>query len=181
MDTVYNKQDGPYIQTFIFENTGLMIGILKQHKTAEEMSNSLNYFQDILSDGMYQKLFGLILTDRGCEFAKPQLFEINCETGEIRSNVFYCDAQMPSQKPHVENNHEFIRNIIQKKKSMKELTQDKLNLMFSHINSVSRKSLGGKTPYEAFEFFYGKETLDKLDIQKIAKDKVTLQPYLLKI
>ena len=81
MDTVYNHQDGPYIQTFIFENTSLMIGLLKQKKTAEEMSNSLNYFQDILPDDMYQKLFSLILTDRGSEFAKPQLFEINHETG----------------------------------------------------------------------------------------------------
>lgn len=181
MDTVYNNQDGPYIQTFIFENTGLMIGLLKQHKTAEEMSNSLNYFQDILPNEMYQKLFGLLLTDRGTEFSKPQLFEISHETGEIRSHIFYCDAQMPSQKPHVENNHEFIRDIIHKKMSMKGLSQDDINLMFSHINSVSRKSLGGKTPYEAFEFFYGKETLDKLNIQKIEKDKVTLQPYLLKI
>ena len=180
MDTVYNHQEGPYIQTFIFENTGFMIGLLKQHKTAEEMSNSLNYFQDILSDEIFKKLFGLLLTDRGSEFAKPNLFEINHETGEIRSNIFYCDAQMASQKPHVENNHIFIRDILQKKKSMKELTQDKLDLMFSHINSVPRKSLGGKTPYEAFEFFYGKETLDKLNIQKIEKDKVTLQPYLLK-
>lgn len=121
-----------------------------------------------------------MLTDRGSEFAKPNLFEINHETGEIRSNIFYCDAQMPSQKPHVENNHVFIRDIIQKKKSMKDITQDKLDLMFSHINSVPRKSLGGKTPYEAFKFFYGKETLDKLHIHKIEKDKVTLQPYLLK-
>mgnify|MGYP004544890429 FL=1 len=112
------------------------------------MSFSLNYFQDILPDDMYQKLFSLILTDRGSEFAKPQLFEINHETGEIRGNIFYCDAQMPSQKPHVENNHEFIRSIIPKKTSMKELTQDKLDLMFSHINSVPRKSFGGKTPYE---------------------------------
>mgnify|MGYP004509514539 CR=1 FL=1 len=53
--------------------------------------------------------------------------------------------------------------------NMKDLTQDKINLMFSHINSVPRKSLGGKTPYEAFEFFYGEETLDKLSIQKINK------------
>lgn len=180
MDSVYNHQEGPYIQTFIFENTGLMIGLLKQHKTAEEMSNSLNYFQNILSDEMFKKLFGLLLTDRGSEFAKPNLFEINHETGEIRTNIFYCDAQMASQKPHVENNHIFIRDIIQKKKSMKNLTQDKLDLMFSHINSVPRKSLGGKTPYETFEFFYGKDTLDKLHIQKIEKDKVTLQPYLLK-
>ncbi len=180
MDTVYNHQEGPYIQTFIFENTGLMIGLLKQQKTAEEMSNSLNYFQDILPDDMYHKLFGLLLTDRGSEFAKPQLFEINHETGEIRSNIFYCDAQTPSQKPHVENNHEFIRDIIYKKKSMKDLTQEKIDLMFSQINSVPRESLGGKTPYEAFEFFYGKETLGKLNIQKIDKDMVTLQPYLLK-
>ena len=180
MDTVYNQQDGPYIQTFIFENTGLMIGLLKQHKIAEEMSNSLNYFQDNLSDDMYHKLFGLLLTDRGTEFNKPQLFEINHETGEIRTNIFYCDAQTPSQKPHVENNHEFIRDIILKKKSMKNLTQEKIDLMFSHINSVPRKSLGGKIPYEAFEFFYGKETLDLLNIQRIEKDKVTLQPYLLK-
>ena len=70
MDTVYNQQDGPYIQTFIFENTGLMIGLLKQHKTADEMSNFLNYFQDILPDDMYHKLFGLLLTDRGSEFEK---------------------------------------------------------------------------------------------------------------
>ena len=30
MDTVYNNQSGPYIQTFIFENTSFMIGILHQ-------------------------------------------------------------------------------------------------------------------------------------------------------
>ena len=81
------------------------------------MSNSLNYFQELLEDEMYKKLFGLLLTDRGSEFAKQsELFEVNTETGEIRSNIFYCDAQMPSQKPHVENNHEFIRDIILKKK-----------------------------------------------------------------
>lgn len=36
MDAVYTKQEFPYIQTFIFENTGFMIGILKQHKTIEK-------------------------------------------------------------------------------------------------------------------------------------------------
>ena len=60
MDTVYNYQKGPYIQTFIFENTGFMIGRLRQHRTSEEMSESLNYFQELLGDDMYQKLFGLL-------------------------------------------------------------------------------------------------------------------------
>ena len=99
-----------------------MICRLKQHRTSEEMSESLNYFQELLGDEMYKKLFGLLLTDRGSEFAKPELFEVNTETGEVRSNIFYCDAQMPSQNPHVKNNHEFIRDIILKKKDMLALT-----------------------------------------------------------
>lgn len=180
MDTVYNNAEGPYIQTFIFEHTGLMIGILHSEKTADSMASSLDKFQDILGNN-YSKLFSLLLTDRGTEFSKPQQFEINMETGEIRSNIFYCDPQTPSQKPHVENNHNFIREILPNGMSWTKLTQEKVDLMFSHINSVPRDSLGGKTPYEAFSFFYGSEILDKLNIQKIAKDKVTLKPYLLKI
>ena len=180
MDTVYNQQDGPYIQTFIFQNTGLMIGFLHTEKTSESMASTLDNLQETLKDD-YQKLFSLLLTDRGSEFEKYELFEVNAETGEIRSNIFYCDPQTPSQKPHVENNHNYVRDIIPNGKSLKNLTQEDLNLMFSHINSTPRKVLNGKTPYEAFEFLYGNEILEKLNIRKIAKDMVTLQPYLLKI
>lgn len=179
MDTVYNSHSGPFIQTFIFENTGLMIGILHSSKTSSSMASSIDYFQNILEDN-FKKIFSLLLTDRGAEFAKPELFEINSETGELRCNIFYCDPQMPSQKPHVENNHNFIREILPNGIDWHHLTQEKVDLMFSHINSVPRKSLGGKTPYEAFSFFYGENILSKLNIQKIEKDKVTLQPYLLK-
>lgn len=51
--------------------------------------------------------------------------------------------------------------------------------MFSHINSTSRESLGGKTPYEIFTFIYGKQLANKLNIQEIAKDEVTITPRLL--
>ena len=180
MDTVYNQQDGPYIQTFIFQNTGLMIGFLHTEKTSESMASTLDNLQETLKDD-YQKLFSLLLTDRGSEFEKYELLEVNAETGEIRSNIFYCDPQTPSQKPHVENNHNYVRDIIPNGKSLKNSTQEDLNLMFSHINSTPRKVLNGKTPYEAFEFLYGNEILEKLNIRKIAKDMVTLQPYLLKI
>lgn len=180
MDTVYNNQNGPYIKTFMFPNVELMIGFLHKEKTSEAMSSTLNYLQDILGNDYY-KLFSLILTDRGTEFEKHRLFEINTETGELRSNIFYCDPQKPSQKPHVENNHTNVRKIIPKKISIKDLTQEDINLIFSHINSVPRESLSGKTPYEAFSFFYGEDILKKLKIQKIEKDTVTLQPYLLNL
>ena len=180
MDTLYNQQDGPYIQTFIFENTGFMIGFLHKGKTSESMASTLDYLQDVLGEDYY-KLFSLILTDRGTESQKHILFKLNIQTGEVRSNIFYCDPQRPSQKPHVENNHNLVRNIIPNGRCLKNLTQDDLELMFSHINSTPRKVLNGKTPYEAFEFLYGNEILKKLNIQKIAKDTVTLQPYLLKL
>lgn len=180
MDTVYNNQDGPYIQTFIFQNTGLMIGFLHKEKTSESMASTLDYLQETLGND-YSKIFSLLLTDRGTEFEKYGLFEVNVSTGETRSNIFYCDAQTPSQKPHVENNHNYVRDIIPNGKSLEKITQEDLNLMFSHINSAPRKSLNGKTPYETFEFLYGTEILSKLKIQKIEKDMVTLQPYLLKL
>ncbi len=180
MDTVYNSQSGPYIQTFLFENTSLMIGRLHSLKNAESMASSLDYFQELLADDYY-KLFALLLTDRGTEFSKPMLFEVNSETSELRTNIFYCDAQTPSQKPHVENNHNFVREILPNGINWHNLTQADVDLMFSHINSTPRKSLGGKTPYEAFSFFYGEDILKKLNIQKIQKDKVTLQPYLIHI
>lgn len=179
MDTVYNQQEGPYIQTFIFQNTGLMIGFLHKEKTSASMSSTLDYLQDVLQED-YSKLFSLILTDRGSEFEMFKLFEINQNTGEIRSNIFYCDPQRPSQKPHVENNHNYVRDILPNSKNISNLTQEKIDLMFSHINSTPRQALGGKTPYEVFSFFYGTELLNKLNVQKIEKDMVTLQPYLLK-
>ena len=179
MDTVYNDPEGPYIQTFIFENAPVMIGFLHKEKTCVSMASTLDIPQERFGDD-YRKLFSLLLTDRGSEFEKHDLFEINYETGEIRSDIFYCDPQMPSQKPHVENNHNYLRNIIPNGIRLDSLTQGELDMVFSHINSTPRASLNGKTPYEAFAFFYGEELLEKLHVKKIEKDEVTLMPYLLK-
>lgn len=180
MDTIYNNISGPYIQTFIFENTGFMIGILHKEKTADSMSKALDNLYYTLSSKEYEKLFSLLLADRGTEFSKPIQFEVNQKTGEIKGKIFYCDPQHPSQKPHVENNHILIRDIIPKKLNLNFLTQEKIDLMFSHLNSTPRLSLGGKTPYDVFTFLYGEKTAKKLNIQKIRKDDVTLTPSLLK-
>lgn len=122
------------------------------------------------------------------EFEKSELFEFNMETGELRSNIFYCDPYKSSQKPHIENTHNYIRDIIPNEIDLTNLTQEDLDLMFSHINSTPRKIYNGKTPYEMFIFLHstednpkrGKEILDKLNIKKIKRDEVVLKPYLIK-
>ena len=188
MDTVLNSKSGPYIQTFYFEGSGLMIGFLHEEKTSESMAKTLDDLENKLGHDLYRELFPLILTDRGIEFEKVNLFEFNQETGEFRTNIFYCDAYQSSQKPHVENTHNYIRDIIPNEMDISNITQDDLNLMFSHINSTPRKSLKGKTPYEVFGFMMstsenpnrGKEILDLLNIKEIKRDEVTLKPYLIK-
>ena len=59
------------------------------------------------------------------------------------------------------------------------LTQQDLDLAFSHINSTPRKSLNDKSPYEMFEFLYGSDLLEKLNIKQIKRDEVILKPYLI--
>ena len=188
MDTVLNSISGPFIQTFYFEGSGIMIGFIHKEKTSESMAKTLDNLENKLGHDLYRELFPLILTDRGVEFEKVDLFEFNMEVGEFRTNIFYCDAYQSSQKPHVENTHNYIRDIIPNEVDMSNITQEDLDLMFSHINSTPRNSLKGKTPYEVFAFMFsaidnpnrGKEILDLLNIKEIKRDEVVLKPYLLK-
>jgi IS30 family transposase len=178
MDTVYNSLSGPYLQTFLFEKTSFMIGFLHTQKTSESMAKSIDKLQERLGAQLFSKLFPVLLTDRGSEFEIYRLFELDA-SGNSRLCIFYCDPMQSSQKPHVENNHNYIRDIIPNSYPLNGLTQDKIDLMFSHINSVPRRSLGDKTPYEVFCFLYGVEAARCLNISRIVHDDVVLKPRLI--
>lgn len=178
MDTVYNSPSGPYIQTFQFVRTSFMIGFFHTQKTSESMARSIDWLQDRLGGELFSKLFPILLTDRGTEFEKHQLFELDA-SGNSRLCIFYCDPMQSSQKPHVENNHNYVRDIIPNSYPLDGLTQDSIDLMFSHINSAPRRSLADRTPYEIFSFFYGEEAAARLNISSIPRDEVVLKPQLI--
>jgi IS30 family transposase len=178
MDTVYNNTSGPYLQTLLFVNTAFMIGFIHSERTSASMADKFNWLQDHLGDELFFKLLSLILTDRGTEFEKWQLFELDAQ-GKSRLNMFYCDPMQSSQKPHVENNHNYVREIIPNGYPLNSIDQSDIDLMFSHINSTPRSSLGDKTPFEVFCFMYGEEAADKLNIKFIPRDEVILKPYLI--
>lgn len=178
MDTVYNHQSGPYIQTFMFPRMEFMVGRFHYAKTSESMSTALNHYQNQLGEELFSRLFKLLLTDRGSEFEKAILFEIGVD-GKQRLNIFYCDAMQSAQKPHVENNHNYVRDIIPNGKPLDRITQDSVDIMFSHINSTPRKVLHGKTPYELFTFYFGNYAAEALGVSEIHKDDVILNPSLI--
>ncbi len=84
-----------------------------------------------------------------------------------------------SQKPHVENNHNYIRDIIPNRYPMDNLSQEDIDLMFSHINSTPRLSLGDKSPFELLTFMYGDSTASNLNIRALPRDEVKLKPSLI--
>jgi len=178
MDTVYNHPEGPYLQTFLIGRTDFIVCILHQEKTSEAMACGLTGHQEALGADMFSRLFALLLTDRGVEFEKWKLFECNAD-GSTRCRIFYCDPMQSNQKPHIENAHNYVRDIIPNGWSMGGLTQEDINLMCSHINSTPRRALNDKTPYELFSFFYGEKTAELLGIEKIRRDEVILKPELI--
>ena len=97
-----------------------------------------------------------------------------------RTKIFYCDPSAPYQKGACEVNHELIRRILPKGSSFDELTQQDITLMMNHINSYRRKKLNGKSPYEAFSFYYGEDLAERLRCHEVAAKDINLTARLLK-
>ena len=107
------------------------------------------------------------------------MFEYN-KDGYRRMKLFYCDPRHSEQKGELEKNHEYIRYILPQGTSFDDLTQEKVDLMMSHVNSTTRPSLQGKTPIELALQHFGIDTVEKLGLHFIEPDEVCLKPNLLK-
>ena len=140
------------------------VNYLLPYKRSEYVIEVFNSLKQFLGIDEFKRLFEVILTDNGTEFSNPESIEMDINTGEIISNVFYCDPNCSWQKGSIEKNHEYIRYILPKGTSFSWLTQEDCNLIASHINSVPRKSLNNISPYEASINFIGKQNIEKLNI-----------------
>jgi len=180
MDTVIGRIGGKVILTLDFTFCNFMAGLLLEDKTAAEVTGKLLNLKKLFGErGLaFGEVLPLILTDNGGEFANVAAFE-NAIDGTKETNLFFCDPMQSYQKPRVEKNHTLFRDIVPKGQSFDSFTQDTVNLIFSHVNSVKRKSLNGKTPYEMFVFTYGKEIVNIFDILPIPAHLVIQSPKLL--
>jgi len=180
LDTVEGKKGGAVLLTIHFVLPKLQLAFRRDANDSKSVTDIFNRLYKLLGEEHYSKIFSLCLADNGSEFSNPIAMECD-QDGVIRSYVFYCDPSAPSQKGACENNHEFIRRIIPKGTDITPFSQEQINLMMDHINSYGRPELGDRSPYEMFEFYYGKEILDLLGVHKIPANEIILKPELLKI
>jgi IS30 family transposase len=180
MDTVIGRIGGKAIMTFDFTICNFMCGLLLEDKTAAEAARTIHALKMRLRDGnvRFGDVFPLLLTDNGGEFANVFAFTQDLN-GEPEADLFFCDPYQSCQKPKVEKNHTLFRDIVPKGDSFDHFTQQTVNLVFSHVNSIKRKILNGKTPYEVFSFLFGMSTASLLGIDEIPAAEVIQSPKLL--
>lgn len=177
MDTVLGLADGnePVILTLEIVKISFMFIFKLEKKTFDNTLIKLQEFQSFLGQDTFNKIFKILLTDNGSEFRS--ISKITETFSEI--NIFYCHPYASYEKGALENNHEFLRRVIPKGISLKQYSQKDYNLLSSHINSLYRKKLNGKCPFDLIEKYVSKELLEKIGLSHIEDTKVNLTPFLL--
>ena len=178
MDTVMGRMGGKVLLTFNLSFCNFIFARLLDNKTALEVTKHLYDIKNTLHqvDKDFFQLFPVILTDNGGEFARVDDIEMDVR-GE--SKLFFCDPNRSDQKGRIEKNHTLIRDILPKGTYFDNLTQEDINLVCSHVNSVKRAALNGKSAYELFTFTYGEEISKLLGISKIPAEDVCQSSKLL--
>lgn len=181
MDTVEGlKSDLKCLLTLFWRKSNFMLIFLLERQTTGEVTRVFEYLQQTLLEDDYKKLFQVILTDNGHEFYDVLNIECHHKTGELLSKVFYCDSGASWQKGGIEKNHEFIRYVLPKKTTFKNLTQNDCDILANHINSLCRKSLNNNCPFKAMLFLCDEQILNKINMYYIEPDEVQLNQDLLK-
>ena len=173
-DSVIGKaDDNRAILTITFPKERFQFGRLIYKNKASSVNRVMKHIFKVVGEEKARKIFAVNLADNGMEFLKFHLFEKQ----DVR--VYFTNPYRSTDKAECERNHEFIRYVIPKGISLDDLTQYKLNLLFSHINSYVRESNENKTPFELIEKRFGPEFLKAIGIRRIHPKNVFLKPELL--
>jgi len=179
MDTVEGVKGGRLLQTLLWPENNLMLIFLIESKEMANAAATFDWLEETLGTEAFRELFPVILTDNGCEFADPEVFETGIN-GEKRTKLFYCEARHSEQKGELEKNHEYVRYVLPKGTSFDELTREQALLLTNHVNNTARPKLHGSTPMKKALQSFGKNAMDKLGLEIILPDDVCLKPDLLK-
>lgn len=180
MDTVLSSRESKKtLLTFFFPKEKLFLAFLMNRCTKGAVRLVFDHLEKRLGTYEFLTLFEYLLTDRGSEFGDPEALETGVE-GIQRTSIYYCDPMRSGQKGGVENAHTMLRMVLPKGTSFEYLTQWDVNLIVNHINSTPRKSLDGRTPYDAALESFGEDILKALQLKRISPDAVNLTPKLIR-
>ena len=174
-----SKTSRKVLLTMTFRRTHLVLIFLLASQTQEEVLRVFNLLEERLGTVLFRRVFEIILTDGGTEFANREGLERSSGKG-TRTTVYYCDPYSFWQKGCCEKNHEYIRYVRKKGSSFDDLEQSDVDLLANHINSTKRDSLNGHSPFELSQMLLDEKLLTVMNYRAVDPDDVMLTPELLK-
>lgn len=166
MDTVEgSRADAACLLTLLHRPSRLQLALPLPAKTSACVAAALRSLRAVLGEEGARRVFGLVLTDNGAEFAdEAAIAAALCErAGETR--LFYCDPRRSDQKGACERNHVEIRKMLPKGRGLRFdlIAPADCALVMSHVNSEPRGALGFSTPARAFRAMLGGDACALLD------------------
>ena len=177
MDTVEGVKGESVLLTLLWRNSNFMLAHKLEEKSSDAVSHFMCFLKSLLGYEKFHELFPIILTDNGVEFSRPDIIEDNGKH-VYPTKVFFCDPGHSEQKGKIENNHEYIRRFIPKGKSFNTYSQDDINLMLNHINSVKRDSLLGDSPINIMKALLPNKIIKFFGIKEINQNDIILKKKL---
>lgn len=174
-DSVIGKtSDEKAILTVTFEKYNFQFGILIKKTNPDDVVAKIRKLFRSLGSEVVKEIFAINLADNGVEFSYFNKIEYD-DDGEVMCKTFFTNPYKATDKSRCERCHELLRYILPKGKSLDFLTQEKVDWIFSQINSYVRESLGNQTPYDVIRRKFGEKFLETIGIFRVEKKKVDLR------
>ena len=165
--------DRKAILTITYPEFRFQFGFLIAKGNARSALGKLALLRKLLGAG-YAGIFQCNLSDNGPEFARFHEIE------EWGVGAFFANPYRSTDKASCERNHEFIRCVVPKGRSLDGLAQAKVETLFPRINPYVRGSNENRTPYELMLARFGEGFMEAIGVKRIPAKDVLLKPSLLK-
>ena len=99
MDTVIGlSKDSQCVLTLYLRPCKVQVCLLLPEKTSSAVAAAPGMLERAIGKPLFQRLFGLVLTDNGAEFSDAAALERSAFHGTARCKVYYCDVRQSQQK-----------------------------------------------------------------------------------
>jgi IS30 family transposase len=140
-DTVEGAGKKGYVATWTERRCKYLVAYTLDRKASDKLvTGAKKAFRSIPEE--YRKTFTV---DNGKEFSRHKEL-----SKSLKGKVYFANPYHPWERGLNENTNGLLRQYLPKKKSFEDLTQKELAKIVSKLNNRPRKSLGYRTPREAF-------------------------------
>ena len=182
MDTVEGaRADSARLLTLYHRPTSFQLAIPIADGTCASALAGLRLVRGALGGDGMRRVFGLVATDNGGEFADEGAIAALLGERDGETRLYYCDPARADQKGGCEKNHEEIRKLLPKGRGIRfdRLTRADAALVMSQVNSEPRGKLAWRTPSEMLLAAFGGDAgalLDAFGVERLTPSELDLTP-----